>query len=302
MADYVKVVVIGAPRSGTNMLRDVICRLPGFATWPCDEINYIWRHGNARWPSDALPAEAATPRVRRFINRQFDRQARAAGARHLVEKTCANSLRVPFVDRVLPDARYLFIHRQPLDAVASAIKRWQAPFELAYTLRKARFVPPSDVPYYGLRLVGNRVHRLLSGERRLASWGPRLDSMDSLVADHSLPEICALQWNACVEGAATALAALGPNRVHAMAYEEFVSAPVEGLAAVCRFLGAEATATALETAVASVSDRSIGKGARALEPATRRQLEPLAEPGCRALARWRDPSRPPSPPSPPSPL
>ncbi len=289
MADSIKVVVIGAPRSGTNMLRDVICRLPGFATWPCDEINYIWRHGNARWPSDALPAELATPRVRRFINRQFDRQARAGGARHLVEKTCANSLRVPFVDRVLPDARYLFIHRQPLDAVASAVKRWQAPFELAYTLRKARFVPPSDVPYYGWRLLRNRVHRLLSGERRLASWGPRLDSMDSLVAGHPLPEICALQWNACVVGAATALAALAPDRVHALAYEEFVSAPVAGLAAVCRFLGAAATPPALEKAVARVSDRSVGKGAREMEPATRRQLEPIVEPGRQALARWQGP-------------
>jgi len=87
MADYVKVVVIGAPRSGTNMLRDVICRLPGFATWPCDEINYIWRHGNARWPSDALPPELATAKVRAYINRQFGGQARGRGARYLVEKT-----------------------------------------------------------------------------------------------------------------------------------------------------------------------------------------------------------------------
>ena len=30
---------------GHNMLRDVLTKLPGVATWPCDEINYIWRHG-----------------------------------------------------------------------------------------------------------------------------------------------------------------------------------------------------------------------------------------------------------------
>ena len=33
------VVIIGAPRSGTNMLRDVLVGVGGYATWPCDEIN-----------------------------------------------------------------------------------------------------------------------------------------------------------------------------------------------------------------------------------------------------------------------
>ena len=43
-------MIIGAARSGTNMLRDVLTSLDGVDTWPCDEINYIWRHGNIRWP------------------------------------------------------------------------------------------------------------------------------------------------------------------------------------------------------------------------------------------------------------
>ncbi len=286
MDPYRKVVIIGAPRSGTNMLRDAICRLPGCATWPCDEINYIWRHGNARWPSDLLPAELATAPVRRFIRGRFDRQARRSGAGWLVEKTCANSLRVQFVDRVQPDARYLFIQRRPLDAVASAVKRWRAPFELGYTLAKARFVPAGDVPFYAWRLLRNRLYRLLSGRRRLASWGPRLEGMEALVERHSLPEICALQWTGCVERAAAALAELDPGRVHALAYEEFVSAPVAGLAAVGRFLGVAAPAATFEQAVAPVSDASVGKGAAELDAETRRRLKPLVEPGRAALARW----------------
>lgn len=289
MSRYRELVIIGAPRSGTNMLRDAICRLPGFATWPCDEINYIWRHGNARWPSDALPPEAATPRVQTFINRQFRRQARASGAAWLVEKTCANSLRVPFVDRVLPAARYVFIHRDPLDAVASAVKRWRAPFELGYTLRKARFVPPSDVPYYAWRLLRNRLHRLLSGERRVSSWGPRLESMTALVESHTLPELCALQWNACVESAATALASLGAARVLRLRYEAFVSAPVRGLEELSRSLGAEAPRHAIDRAAAGISDRSVGKGARELAPAERQRIASLTAPGRAALDRWQQP-------------
>jgi hypothetical protein len=290
MSGYRELLIIGAPRSGTNMLRDAICRLPGFATWPCDEINYIWRHGNARWPSDALPAELATPPVRRFINRQFQRRADASGAVWLVEKTCANSLRVPFVDRVLPGARYLFIHRDAVDAVASAMKRWQAPFELGYTLRKARFVPPSDVPYYAWRLLRNRLHRRLSGERRVATWGPRLESMAALVQSHTLPEVCALQWAACVEQAAGALAALEPARVLQLSYEAFVAAPVQGVETLARFLGADAPQPAIERAAAGISDRSVGKGARDLTPAVRQLVAPLTAAGRAALNRWPPPA------------
>ena len=42
------VIIIGAGRSGTNMLRDLLAQLPQFSTWPCDEINYIWRHSAKR--------------------------------------------------------------------------------------------------------------------------------------------------------------------------------------------------------------------------------------------------------------
>ena len=56
-------VIIGAGRSGTNMLRDVLCRMPGLGTWPCDEINYIWRHGNRAHPDDEFPGGFARPKV-----------------------------------------------------------------------------------------------------------------------------------------------------------------------------------------------------------------------------------------------
>ena len=96
------IIIIGAARSGTNMLRDVLTRLPGFVTWPCDEIPFIWRHGNVRHPSDVLPAESAGPDIRAYIRGKFEEFGRAHALSTVVEKTCSNSLRVPFVDRVLP--------------------------------------------------------------------------------------------------------------------------------------------------------------------------------------------------------
>lgn len=283
VARFAPVIIIGAPRSGTNMLRDVLTGLPGMATWPCDEINYIWRHGNVRYPSDELPAERATPRVRRYVRRQFDWVARRYGAGVVVEKTCANSLRMPFVDRIVPEARYIFIRRDGLDAVGSAIERWKAELDWAYVLRKARFIPVTDVPYYGIQFLRNRVYRLLSREQRLAFWGPKLDGMQSILARHSLEEVCALQWQRCVERAATALAAMPDNKYLEVAYEDFVRSPEMQLQRIFGFLGRSASDEQISGAVAGVSPRSLGRGRKALGYAAERRLESLVG---RTLARY----------------
>ncbi len=148
---YQTVVVIGAPRSGTNMLRDILTQFDGVATWPCDEINYIWRHGNIRCQTDCFEPHMARDSVRRYIREQFDWVAERYDARTVVEKTCANSLRVPFVDAVVPEARFVFIRRNGLDAVGSAMARWKAALDIPYLARKARFVPVIDIPWYAGR-------------------------------------------------------------------------------------------------------------------------------------------------------
>ncbi|MCO6439708.1 MAG: sulfotransferase [Nitrococcus mobilis] len=277
MNDHPPVVIIGAPRSGTNMLRDVLTKLPSVATWPCDEINYIWRHGNVRYPSDEFTPAMATPRVQQYIRRQFDWVARRYNAQTVVEKTCANSLRVGFVDCAVPEARYVFIRRDGLDAVGSALKRWKATLDIPYLLQKARFVPPLDLPYYASRYFWNRIYRLISREQRLAFWGPSLDGMEALLARHTLEEVCALQWKRCVERAEAAFSAMPEGRVCAVSYEAFVRSPQAELQRIVEFLGLGVSNRTLTDAVAGVSALSVGKGRQELGDALARQVLPLIE-------------------------
>lgn len=269
------IVIIGAPRSGTNMLRDVLSRLPGVGTWPCDEINYIWRHGNVRQPSDELTPGMARPPVVHYVRRQFHWVARRYGVRVVVEKTCANSLRVPFVDMVVPDAKYIFIRRDGLDAVGSAMKRWKAEVDISYLVRKARFVPLSDLPYYGGRYLWNRIYRLCSRDERLAFWGPQLDGMDKLLVRHPLDEVCALQWMRCVDAAAGTFAAMPSERWFEVAYEDFVRDPESGLARMLDFIGLDVPIKQQRHVVASVRADSIGKGRATLDIDTVHRLESL---------------------------
>ena len=130
---FKNVIIIGAPRSGTNMLRDVLCSIEGFDTWPCDEINFIWRHGNIKSQSDELRTDQANDYVKKFIRDKFCRLQKKKNSKVIVEKTCANSLRVPFVNEIIPDAKFIYIKRDMLDVVGSAKHRWKAPISYLFT-------------------------------------------------------------------------------------------------------------------------------------------------------------------------
>ncbi len=272
------IIIIGAPRSGTNMLRDLLTAIPGFGTWPCDEINAIWRHGNTRHPSDVLDDSLATPRVTAFIRGRFDSLARKQDLDVVVEKTCANSLRVPFVDRALPEARYVFIVRDGYDAAVSACKRWHAEVEIRYLAQKARWVPPSDLPLYGMRFIRNRWHKLTSGEKRLAFWGPALDDMQNLLAQHPVDEVCAMQWRECVESSLDAFEHIAPDRVHRIRYEDIVDDRAAALEALSAFAGIPVPDLAGHPAFAGISPRSVGKGRTDLGPNGIERLRPLVAP------------------------
>jgi Sulfotransferase family len=252
------VVIIGAPRSGTNMLRDALDRFPQIVTWPCDEINYIWRHGNIRYPSDEFVPDLATTPVVEYIRAQFSKLSRHSDEAVVLEKTCANSLRVGFVDRVLPNARYIFIRRNGLDAVASAMKRWTADLDPGYIYRKARYVPPADLPYYASRYLWNRVYRWFSGTERLAFWGPQLSGMQELMERYSLVEVCGLQWQRCVNSAAAALDAMPESKVLDVSYEKFVVSPVEEMYRVVEFLGLEKDEVLIQEIGRRISPASVG--------------------------------------------
>ena len=262
---YVPVIIIGAGRSGTNMLRDILTRLPGVVTWPCDEINYIWRHGNVTHPTDEFSAAMVTPKIKRFVTRAFDRLAKP-GVTHVVEKTCANSLRVGFVEEAVPNARYIHLVRDGRDVAVSAAKRWKAPLDLPYILRKARYVPMSDVHYYASRYLMARLHRFKSTEKRLSSWGPRFDGMDHAHTNHDLNEVCALQWQRCVERSDDAFASIESSRVCQLRYEDFVVNPAAHIRNIGTFIGLPISPVEADSFAAGVSAGSVGAAQRCLTP------------------------------------
>jgi hypothetical protein len=264
------------------MLRNVLTQMPGVGTWPCDEINYIWRHGNARYPNDEFTADMATRGIRSYIRKQFDWVADRYDAHIVVEKTCANSLRVAFVESILRSPKYVFIHRNGVDAVSSAMQRWHADVDPQYILDKARFVPVMDLPLYAFRYVRNRLSRSLSVDGNLSMWGPITAEMREQRRDLTLAELCASQWSACVERALEAFENIAPARVLRISYEGLIEDRFGHATRLAQFLDVDANTMTEAPAFTDMSAESIGKGRQLLDSGTIDDIVKIAGP---ALSR-----------------
>jgi hypothetical protein len=264
VSKYKKIVIIGAPRSGTNMLRDILTKFDGVGTWPCDEINYIWRHGNVLLKTDEFSRENTSLRIKNYINYAFSNLAKKNKLDFVVEKTCANSLRVQFVDEVLPDAIYIYIVRDGVDVVGSASLRWKAAIDWPYIMKKVYFVPFTDLPYYALRYLTNQVFRLFSKGNRLAFWGPLFHEQDLALSQYSLDEVCALQWKRCVDLSDEAFSDFQASKVIKVKYEKFVNNPFNEVSRILQHVGIPFSVDDIVQATSNISAHSIGKGRKNL--------------------------------------
>jgi hypothetical protein len=275
--DFKPIIIIGAPRSGTNMLRDIFSSQPDFATWPCDEINYTWRYGNSGFPYDELTPEHITPEIEKYIRKQFYSISRKYKSRFVVEKTCANCLRLDFVESLLPEAIYINIVRDGRDAASSALKRWKAPLDIPYVLRKARFAPLQDIPYYAARYLKTHMHRLFfSKEKSLSIWGPKFKGYEQIVQEKSLVEVCGVQWQQCVQKSRQVFEnRIDPERYIQVKYEDFVEDPLNRSIAIFNYFGLPHDPGVLREGCKNVRQGSVGKWQKNLSPEQKSLLSDL---------------------------
>lgn len=198
--DHQPVVVLGAARSGTKLLRSIIAAAPEYSEVPHD-VNYIWRYAALATPDDVIKSWSANDRKRAFIHKQLCRSAGLGreDERSFVEKTVSNTLRLPFVHRILPDAKYVHLIRDGLEVTESAMRCWQEPPDYRRLLSKLRAFPWLSCGGYVTAYARTLLKQAVSHNQRLPSWGPRYAGIDEDVKQESLAYVCARQWRECVE-------------------------------------------------------------------------------------------------------
>lgn len=262
--NFTPLLIIGAPRSGTNILRDILSFHPSISTWPCDELNQMWRHYNSSSRTDELQVSDATSHVVVFIRKFFADFHRHTKTPFILEKTCANSLRVPFVATVFPEAKYIHIVRNGLDSIPSARICWGIGFRPVYLFKKLRYVPLGDLFSYFHRFFFSYFRRLFSKDKRVGMWGPIYFGMDHDISTKSLLEVCSIQWQKCVDSATTDLRSINSSSVFYLRYEDLVLNPVSTITAIFRFLGLENPEYYASSFSSLINPNSIGKGSRSI--------------------------------------
>lgn len=228
------IIIVGAPRSGTTILSKML--QAHHAVVYLEEARLIWRYGNDR-KSDMFRPEDARPSVCRHIRRQLVDVSRASGRSRLVEKTPANSLRMAFVDRVLPDAKFIHIIRHGVDSILSIRQFWA---NHAYGLKgiqkgrvsqRLKEVRVTRLPLYAQEVARRLLPKSMAGLLGHAVWGPRIPGIQSLIRDLDPLEVCALQWRMCVELACQYGRSLPSNRYFECRLEHLTGAKMHEILA-----------------------------------------------------------------------
>jgi hypothetical protein len=134
------VFIVSPPRSGSTFLFETLLQAPGVYTIG-DESHQLIEGIAALAPeargfsSNRLLAEDATPPIAeelraRFLDALRDRDQRRpaspAGRLRMLEKTPKNALRVSFLARVFPEARFIYLYRDPKSVLSSMMEAWSS--------------------------------------------------------------------------------------------------------------------------------------------------------------------------------
>ncbi len=216
------VFIVSPPRSGSTLLFETLSQAARVYTIGSESHGIfeglpelsIAAHDFA---SNRLTADAATPEViaklvERFRRRLVDRDGTAPSQVPVrwLEKTPKNALRVPFLVRAFPQARFIYLHRDVREVLASMIEAWQSGRFVTYPQ-----LPGWEGPPWSLVLV--------PGWRDLAG--------------KPLHEIVAAQWQATTDILLEDLAPMPADRISIVRYDALLADPRGEIERLCAAVG-----------------------------------------------------------------
>lgn len=215
------VFIVSSPRAGSTLLFETLAQSPTVFT-PGKESHGIIEgidalHPASRgWDSNRLTAADATPLIASVLETRFlaELRSRDGGQRfpprvRMLEKTPKNSLRIPFLHAIWPDAYFIYLYRDPRGTISSMLEAWRSGKFVTYPN-----LPEWDGPPWSLALV--------PGWRELRG--------------RPLAEIVAHQWSTATQLILDDLEALPPGSWSVASYDALVAEPQREVERLCAFV------------------------------------------------------------------
>jgi hypothetical protein len=213
------VFIVNPPRSGSSLLFETLAQARGVVTIGGESHAVIegvasLHIGAKDLESNRLTAADATPEAVAELRDRFaallrDRDGRAppAGRVRMLEKTPKNALRIPFLAKVFPEARFIYLRRDPREVLASMMEAWES--------------------------GGFRTYPNLPGWRGELPWSMLLTPGWRDLAGLPLNERVASQWATTTQILLDDLEQIKPERVVTAHYDALLADPAAEVARLC---------------------------------------------------------------------
>ena len=265
MADPVKkgsfVFIVGSPRSGTTIFGELLDKHPQLSQWY--EPYFVWDRHFRRAPHDERTAEDATARVKKQISRDFNRYRKNKKCWVLIDKSPRNSLKIPFILKIFPRARFVHLLRDGRDVTLSIHKEWQRRrrivkdpdqqgrfnyFEAMDVLKK--FLARQTFMQDKLKALWFETHgHFINKTAQLnrlrwhgeIGWGPRFKNWHKVYPQSSLLQFAAHQWHACVKCIQRDWDLIQPENRLTIRYEDLIIHPETKISEILDFVGVKSS-------------------------------------------------------------
>lgn len=265
------IILFGNTRSGTTIVQNVVSEHPDVVRWY--EPRNIWQYADPGRKYDEFSERDATEKVKRYIRRRFLAYQREHGNRIIFENTPVNVLRVGYVHAIFPEARYIYIVRNPFSVISSMELKWQKPISKFRGIkRRMKTTPLTQLHYYAWPFAVHQFHKRVLRRKYLPVWGTRYEGIQEDLKHEDQLTVLARQWAIPSRKAEEGLARIRSGSLLRLRYEDFVDDPVGQLKAICRHCDLEMTDEILEAA-ASV-DPGRGEKWRRFDPKTLARVLP----------------------------
>ncbi len=227
------VFIVAAPRSGSTLLFETLAThgslvtLGGEAHWLIESQPGLKPGApgidSNRLTAADLNADIAVALCRNILGGLQDSAGRPVTdgpdedhnrLRHFLEKTPKNALRIPFFHALFPDARFIYLWRDPRENISSMIEAWESGGFITYPQ-----LPGWDGP-----------------------WSMLLPPQWPLQRGRPVEEIATWQWDTANRYICDDLAALPRQQWTVVRYDELLASTATTLERLCRFLGLAADA------------------------------------------------------------
>ena len=132
------IFIVSSPRSGSSLLFETLAKAPGLFTIGGESHGLMesippltpdaqgW--ASNRVTAKDVPLEAVALLRERFASALKDRNGRppATLPARMLEKTPKNALRIPFLVAAFPEARFIYLYRDPRPTLASMMEAWRS--------------------------------------------------------------------------------------------------------------------------------------------------------------------------------